>query len=91
MARTRGLVSACKEIHVEVCGHEKINIRFNDDDGNPAYLNYGFQVGSGVAGVQTIPLSDFDLYFEVTNRENCPVVRYELWGTSGGMYLPTDI
>ena len=91
MARTRGLVSACKEMHIEVCGNEIINIGYNDGVNNPGILNYGFQLGSGGSGVQTIPLSDFDLYFEVTNRVNCPVVRYELWGTSGGMYLPTDI
>jgi hypothetical protein len=58
---------------------------------NPGILNYGFQVGSGVSGVQTIPVSDFDLYFEVTNRVNCPVKRYELWSINGSMYLPTDI
>ena len=91
MARTRGLVSACKEMHIEVCGNEIINIGYNDGVNNPGILNYGFQVGTGVSSVQTIPVSDYNLYFEVTNRVNCPVKRYELWRTNGNMYSPTDI
>ena len=75
-SRTRGLVSACKEIRTEVCGGEIINIKFNNDDLNANYLNYGFQVGTGV---QTIPVSDFNPLFEITNRVNCPIVKYELW------------